>query len=402
MRTIDVTDFGEVGTADDTETVQGALAASREGDALFFPPGVYTLNDLNCYGQHKRTFYGAGIESVLKQYPGSNWMTIHESDDIHFHDLLLDANGVDATFGGIRMYGCRGPTVERMIGYDSNPQPPGQNDRYAFTFSVGARPTERLHFAENLFSYLQCEFDFIKNSSIVRNRIAHSVNTAGIGLFSQGEGIASENVNIIENWLIEGRGASICVLVDPPSNRSVMYKNIAILGNKIYRIKQDGQAIRIGTGNVTVKSAHNQFERFEICDNEIEYFEQAAAPDAALIWLITGKESGFVFKDFSIKRNRLKAQSSLANCGMNIRKLENSEVCDNEFENLAACMAFGDRPKGNLVTGNIMRPAIDLGWGLVFEDSAGGNRVLNNLVTGGNPLYRYHITEPNSTDLIIQ
>lgn len=402
MRYIAVTDFGPIGTSDDTETVKKAVACSTPGDAIFFPPGTYSLNNLVMERLNKRTLCGVGKESVLKQVSGSNWATIMECDDLEFRNLTLDANGVAETYGGVRMYGCRGPKVMYNTIYDSNPQKPGQTDRYSFTFSVGLRPTEEATVKYNDINHLQLEADFIKNSVISHNKLSNSVNTAGIGMFTVNNGISCENVEISDNIIVEGRGASIMVAVDPPHSNHAYYSDIRILRNKIYRHLQNGEAIRVGTGNVTVESMCNEFKDFAIEDNEIEYFGDAKTSDSALIWLIASSKSGLLFRNFSIKRNKLKV-ANLDNVAFNIRKLENSEVCDNEMEGFNACFAIGDKPKGNTITGNIAKPFSNTGWGYILEDSAGNNKVTNNMVLGGsNPVNRYNITQPNSTDLIIQ
>ncbi len=394
MSTIVVTDFGPMGTLDDTATVQAAIDASCEGDEIFFPQGVYTVNNFGM-GPHmsKRRLYGEN--ATLKQAKGSYFATITECDDLRIDHLRFDANGV-LNYGGVTMYGCRGGHIHDNLCYDSDPQPAQSTDRYSFVLARGTRPHERMNIYNNVISHLQLEVDFIKHSTISGNQIAHSVNTAGIGMFSVDPATSCENIDIVMNTIIDGRGSSIMVAIDPPQSANCAYRDIRIIGNKIYRRAQSGPAIRIGTGNVTVASRGNIFEGFQISKNEIEYFESATPGDGqAMIWLIAGAQSGFTFRDFSIHDNRLKGPG----VGMGIRRLENSRVQSNTMDGMDACMAIGDRFARNLISANVAKPKSD-GAGYIIEDSAGLNVIVDNAVVGGDPAKRYMISQPNGTDLI--
>jgi hypothetical protein len=148
----DVRRFGAAGNgkADDTESLQKAIAAAREhGGIVFFPPGTYLTRRLTMYSRvHLRG--SGGDATTLRLKPGAN-SAILESDGFakltgkdnsggiamfSVRDLTLDGNKANNPKGGygLRVYGY-GYELSEVIAFDC------RNDGiYSEWGSTGALP----------------------------------------------------------------------------------------------------------------------------------------------------------------------------------------------------------------------------------------------------------------------
>jgi parallel beta-helix repeat protein len=96
-RVINVKDYGAKGDgSNDTSALQRALDASREGDAIYFPPGIY-LTDASLFPKARQTYFSLGNGATIKADNGRLGLFIVRTGSVAFHNLTLDLSKPTAT-----------------------------------------------------------------------------------------------------------------------------------------------------------------------------------------------------------------------------------------------------------------------------------------------------------------
>src|SRR5262249_19566435 len=91
-RVINVKDYGAKGDgSNDTGALQRAIAASREGDAIYFPPGRY-VTEVPLFAKARQTYFSLGNGATIKALPGRGplGLFIVRTGSVALHNLSLD------------------------------------------------------------------------------------------------------------------------------------------------------------------------------------------------------------------------------------------------------------------------------------------------------------------------
>jgi parallel beta-helix repeat protein len=123
---INVKDHGAKGdgSTDDTEYLRAAIAASREGDAIYFPPGTYLIS--GCLApKAEQVYFSLTDAATIKAVPGSEWFSVFDvkAGHVEFHHLTLDLSETieppndekKAPPPGIRAQAADRDTVELVV-----------------------------------------------------------------------------------------------------------------------------------------------------------------------------------------------------------------------------------------------------------------------------------------------
>lgn len=93
---INVKDHGAMGdgSADDTDAIQAVIGASREGDAIYFPPGTYLLSE-RLAPKARQVYFSLTETATLKALPDSEWFSVFDvgGGSVELHHLTLDLSG---------------------------------------------------------------------------------------------------------------------------------------------------------------------------------------------------------------------------------------------------------------------------------------------------------------------
>jgi len=91
-RVVNVKDFGAKGDGSNgTRALQRAIAASREDDAIYFPPGTY-VTEAPLVPKARQTYFSLGNGATIKALPGRGplGLFIVRTGSVAFHNLTLD------------------------------------------------------------------------------------------------------------------------------------------------------------------------------------------------------------------------------------------------------------------------------------------------------------------------
>jgi Pectate lyase superfamily protein len=123
---INVKDHGANGdgSADDTDALRAAIGASREGDAIYFPPGTYLISG-PLAPKALQLYFSLTDAAMIKALPGSEWFSVFDvkAGPVAFHHLTLDLaetteprnDEMKAPPAGIRAQAADGGTVELVV-----------------------------------------------------------------------------------------------------------------------------------------------------------------------------------------------------------------------------------------------------------------------------------------------
>ena len=336
-KVVSVKEFGAKGDgqADDTGAIQAAINAATEGTTIRFPSGVYVASNFRVRNRSGLSFVGDGRNSVIKQKTGAERIaTFERSADIVITKLAFDANGKDS-YGGVGFYSVKQVRVEDCWFWDSAPRPIGKADRYSLVFARGDSPSQDIRIINNVIDDLQLEVDHSQRVLIDRNVVKRAVKTAGIGIFTIGNGAIAEDYRFTNNKVIDAMGAGFSVGLDPPSSRDCIFRRITIANNEITHAKVAAFSIRLGTGNSSSPTAGNVFEDIVIKDNRIRVEAGAPQPSQMILANTSGK-AGIDFNRLMLTGNTIENNGPKnRDYAIDLRRIRNSVIADNTVKNVA-------------------------------------------------------------------
>jgi parallel beta-helix repeat protein len=93
---INVKDHGAIGdgSADDTHAIRAVIDASREGDAIYFPPGTYLICGRLLPKAHQK-YFSLTHAATIKAVAGSEWFSVFDvrAGRVEFDHLIVDLSG---------------------------------------------------------------------------------------------------------------------------------------------------------------------------------------------------------------------------------------------------------------------------------------------------------------------
>jgi polygalacturonase len=155
---IDVRTYGAIpnDSVDDSLAIQKAIDAAPDDSTIYFPRGIYLLADIKINNRSGLTLAGDGSTlTILKRsgdYP--NIVELNNSTDMLITQLGFDTNGIVA-YGGFALADIKRITITKNRFFDSNKQPVGGYDRFAWVFRRGGFPSEDILISDNLIEDLQ-------------------------------------------------------------------------------------------------------------------------------------------------------------------------------------------------------------------------------------------------------
>jgi pectate lyase-like protein/copper-binding protein NosD len=380
-KVLDVKDFGAKGdgVSDDTPAIQAAINAADNGTTISFPAGAYNVANFAVKNRSGLSFLGQGKNSVIKQRSGAPRIATFEgSRDIVISKLAFDANGI-TSYGGVVFYAVTGVRIENNAFIDSAPKPVSGTDRYSFVFARGSVPSRDIKILNNVIEDLQLEVDHSQGVVIEGNSVKRAVATAGIGIFTVGDGAMAEDYQITNNTVIDPFGSGFSIGIDPPTDNNCIFRRITIAGNQVIRTKTGGYGIRVGTPDNSKKTTGNVFEDIVIKDNHIRIEKSAPAPDR-LIFANSSPAAALVFKRLAVARNTIENHGSKGGrYAIDLRRVQNSVVADNTVRGAVNGISLGGDLLSNQIRNNEVE-ASEVAYAL--DGSLGGNKVTNNRIVG--------------------
>jgi hypothetical protein len=384
------------GVADDTAAIQAAIAAAPKGSTLYFPVGTYMVSNLPVNNRSGLSFVGEGFKSVVKRKAdAARIATVEGSSDITVRNLAFDANGIDS-YGGVVFYAANRVRIEQTHFFDSKPKPIGSNDRYSYVFARGNIPSEDIQIVDNLIEDLQLEVDHAKNVVIDGNRVSRAVRTAAIGVFTVADHTIAEDITIVRNIIIDPIGVGFNVGIDPPTDNKCIFRRIHIVDNKIFRMKTDNYAVRIGTPNNSIATMGNVFEDITIKNNFIQ-IDTTGPGQTQIIFANASRIAGIVFNRLVVTGNEIQSKGAKGTeYAIDLRQIQYSTVASNSIKGVGNGISLA----GDLLHNNVRENLVEAsGIAYQLSGSLGGNRAQSNRVLG-NPKTRWNVSEPAASDLV--
>jgi hypothetical protein len=233
---------------------------------------------------------------------------------------------------------------------------------------------------------------------IERNTVRRAVATAGIGIFTVGDGAIAEDYQITNNTVVDPLGSGFSVGIDPPTDSHCIFRRITIADNEVIRTKTFGYGVRIGTPDSSKKTNGNVFEDIVIKDNRIRIEKSAPAPER-IIFANSSPAASIVFERLTVTGNTIKNEGTKgARYAIDLRRVQNSVVADNRIRGAANGISLGGELLSNQIRNNEVE-ASDVAY--AFEGSLGGNRMTNNRVVG-NPRQGWKLSALQTSDSVQQ
>src|SRR5439155_13443057 len=275
---IDVTTYGAIpnDSVDDSLAIQKAIDAAPDNSTIYFPQGTYLLADIKINNRSGLTLAGDGSTLTILKRHGTYPKIVESigSTDILVTKLGFDVNGI-TSFGGFNFYDAKRITITKTHFFDSDKQPVGENDRFAWIFGRGSVPSENIFISDNLIEDLQFGVDFALRVRIEGNTVVRPVNTAGIGVFTDNDNTPAQDYTIQKNTIVDPvvSAGGIVLHLDPPSSSYSTMKTFRILDNHIVYTKyisgNHASAIRLGTGDNSQATIGNVFDNIVIQNNVV-------------------------------------------------------------------------------------------------------------------------------------
>jgi Pectate lyase superfamily protein len=314
---IDVTTYGAIpnDSVDDSLGIQRAIDMAPDGSTIYFPRGTYLLAGVQIHYRSGLTLAGDGSTlTIFKRRPNHpNHFVSIGSTDMLVTQIGFDVNGI-VSFGGFAFYDAKRITITKTRFFDSNKQPVGENDRFAWIFGRGSIPNEDILIRDNLIEDLQFGVDFGVRVRIEGNTVVRPVNTAGIGVFTDNGYTPAQDYTIQKNTIVDPvvSAGGIVLHLDPPSDNYSTMKTFRILDNHIVYTKaisgSHASAIRLGTGNNNQATTGNIFDDIVI-QNNIVYKDPGSPYDFgdvnAIIFGNSSAIANFRFDNMNVSNNRI-------------------------------------------------------------------------------------------------
>jgi hypothetical protein len=368
------------GTSDDSAAIQQAIDSARNNSEFYFPSGTYRLHNIEVNNRAKLIFSGDGAATVLQWLGTSSGytpiLTFTNITDLIIQNLSWDNRSIP-TYGGVRFYQATRVLIQNTRFVDSAPLPTVGIDRYSYVFGYGATQSADLTIRNNVIEELQLEVDQARRVEIRNNRVTHGTQTAGIGLFTIGDGAAMEDYIIEGNTIVDPRppACGIAVHLDPPSTNGSTFRRIRIANNTIIHKQSGGIGISIGTTYVLATTHSNVFEDITLEGNTI-WADPLAPPQDSAVRLLSN--SNFVFERLTVKNNLIFGNQTatpdsdgafvvryarnskitgntlrhLGNTGFNMSSLEATQLSDNLTETVGYAYAFTNSLGSNFLSQN--------------------------------------------------
>jgi hypothetical protein len=367
------------GATDDTQAIQRAIDTAGSGAAIKFPAGIYIVSNLMVKNRTGLSFVGEGAKSVLKQKAGAPRIAeFRDSANITVTELAFDANGIES-YGGLVFYGGRGIHIVNNLFWDSAPKPVGRFDRYSVVFGRGGTPSQNIWIVNNVINDLQLEVNHAQKVVIEGNIVRRAVATAGIGVFTVGDGATAEEYQIIRNTIADPVGAGVSIGIDPPTDRNCVFRRITIADNVVTRSNTAGHGIRIGTPDNSKRTNGNLFKEIVIKNNRLR-IESSAPQPTQIIFANTSANAGIAFDGLTVSGNKIEsARQGGRGYAIDLRRIHNSSVVDNVLKGVANGISLGGDLLANEVRDNSVE-ASEVAYAL--EGSLGGNKATNNQIVG--------------------
>ena len=384
------------GATDDTQAIQRAIDTAGSGAAIKFPAGTYIVSNLMVKNRTSLSFIGEGAKSVLKQKAGAPRIAeFRDSANITVTELAFDANGIES-YGGLVFYGGRGVQIVNNLFWDSAPKPVGRFDRYSVVFGRGSAPSQNLWIVNNVINDLQLEVNHAQKVVIEGNIVRRAVATAGIGIFTVGDGAIAEDYQIIRNTIVDPVGAGISIGIDPPTDRNCVFRRITIADNAVTRNKSAGHGIRLGTPDNSKKTNGNEFKEIVIKNNRLRV-ESSAPQPTQIIFANTSANAGIAFDGLTVSGNKIEsARQGGKGYAIDLRRIQNSRVLDNVLTGVSNGISLGGDLMSNELRDNSVE-ASEVAYAL--EGSLGGNKATNNQIVG-NPRQGWKLSALKTSDSV--
>ena len=355
-----VKDYGATGdgTTNDTAAITATFAAAGNNSIIYFPAGTYSTFTQSYTSKSGVTVRGQGHTSLLKRRddggPNSNpVLRFEDSFNITVEYLGVDTNGCWHYCSGIEIAETPGFRVQfnKVVDSNINTSAFPVDDKFGITIQgpVAVQDTPG-YVLYNILEDVQLELDRTSNILVQGNKVIRPRFTAGIGVFTNVQGLVSgnRNVMIVENVIQDAdvSGGAITVHIDPSDQSDFVYTDFVIARNIIlYHTATTGDerhGIKIGTGNTSVSTTNNIFRGFQIKDNYIWAHPTVYAPSISFsgITLASAPGPNFVFSQFTIENNVIVLPNS-GSIGIGVRMLNRSVVRHNMVHNMVHAESAG-------------------------------------------------------------
>jgi len=296
------------GATDNTAALRAAIAANGSFTTYYFPPGTYSLANVDITGLSHITLEGDGPTSILQyREPASSFLpilTFNQVDHLTIRNLAIDNKHI-LSYGGVRFYNASYVMLEENTVYDSDPRPVSQTDCYGFVFGKGTVPHHHIVVRHNTFRSLQLELDFVTHAQVVGNVSYGARRTAAIGFFTLGDGALFDTIRVADNVVIDaqGTGQGIVFALDPPASNHSVFQNITVENNTIVRSQTNGGfAIAFGTAYLRQQTTGNSFSHITVRNNRVQYmFSPVYSVRGGLLRMLSNGD--FAFTHVTVERN---------------------------------------------------------------------------------------------------
>jgi hypothetical protein len=291
-----------------------------------------------------------------------------------------------------------GVRIENNTFIDSAPKLIGRTDRYSFVFARGSVPSRDIKILNNVIEDLQLEVNHSQRVLIEGNTVRRAVATAGIGIFTVGDGAIAEDYQITNNTVVDAVGAGFSVGIDPPTDSQCVFRRITIADNQVIRTKTAGYGVRLGTPNNSMKTTGNVFEDIVIKNNRLR-IETTAPQPSQMIFANTTATAGIIFNGLIVSGNKIENEGPGAKgYAIDLRRVQKSLVADNSVKGATSGISLTGELLSNEVRNNVVE-ASEVAYR--FEGSLGGNRAVNNRIVG-KPRQGWMSSNLNASDAIDQ
>ena len=259
-------------------------------------------------------------------------------------------------------------------------------------------PSRDIKILNNVIEDLQLEVNHSQGVLIERNTVRRAVATAGIGIFTVGDGAIAEDYQITNNTIVDALGAGFSVGIDPPTDSHCVFRRITIADNQVIRTKTAGYGVRIGTPNNSIKTTGNVFEDLVIKNNRLRTEANAPQP-SQMIFANTTATAGIIFNGLIVSGNRIENEGAGSKgYAIDLRRVQKSHVADNTVKGAASGISLSGDLRANELRNNVVE-ASDVAYRL--EGSLGGNRAANNRIVG-KPRQGWMLSNMEATDAVQQ